>query len=102
MDFDAVYIMSILYLFIYLHAFGMPYCVSMGMDRMDCSPSHEIKIEQFENLADLNAFIRKNGIEGTVVNMTDGHIVKIKTQPVYKTVLEEKRVIDYYRYDVAN
>lgn len=93
--------MSILYLFIYLHTFSLPYCTSTGMGPLYCGPVNEIQIEQFENLADLNAFIRKNGIEGTVVNMTDGHITKIKTQPVYKTVTEQKQVIDYYRYDVA-
>jgi hypothetical protein len=94
--------MTILYLFIYLNVFPITYCTYTGFGTPNCGSHNEVQIEQFENLADLNAFIRKNGIEGTVVNMTDGHIVKIKTQPVYKTVLEEKRVIDYYRYDVAN
>jgi hypothetical protein len=90
-------VMTIPYLFIYLLTVQLPYCVSTSMD---CGPRHEIVIEKLESLADLNAFIRKYGIEGTVVNMTDGYTVKISTQPIYKTITEEKRVIDYYVWDV--
>jgi hypothetical protein len=93
--------MTILYLFIYLSTWQPPYCITTGTGGItDCGPRNEVVIEKFENLAELNAFIRKNGIDGTVVNMTDGHIVKISTQPVYKTITEEKQVIDYYVWDV--
>jgi hypothetical protein len=92
--------MTILYLFVYLSAFPISHCTITGWGVADCGSHNEIVIEKFEKLADLNAFIRKNGIGGTVVNMKDGHIAQIVTQPVYKTVTEEKRVVDYYVWDV--